>query len=518
MIMKRIKYILLGLSCLFTVRCSDDLLEKPVYGVTTSENFYRNEAEIKQALTEVYTQIKGAPNFHLPATYFFIGDISTDDALKGGASEADFDAGLQIQNFTVSAENGIINGHWRNPYIVINRANLVIEKAPAATGDQELLARYIKEAKFLRAWAYFQLVTSFGGVPLILKDLSADEIYVPRSTEAEVFDQIYADLTDATGLPKRSEYGSADMGRATSGAAWSLMGKAYMFQGNFPKAEEALSKVVNSQEYALTPQFAWTFENEHRNNSESIFEIQFQELPGAYFTGRHLVQFFSSRSTEGGWGFHLPTQDLWDAYDPDDPRLTYTFVRIGDRFTGDNYDQTNTASASGFHDRKIFVKNDELETYRNNVSKNWVEMRYADILLLYAEALNENGKSAEALPHLNAVRERARNSNPLDPKRSKQAYIPPTDPATSLPDITTTDSDQLRQAIWKERRLELAMEGHRRYDLMRQQRFGEVMRAYAAKYNTNKGRLFDDGRDYLLPIPSNEVLLSQGIVEQNPGF
>lgn len=515
---KVIKYLLLGVSCLLTASCSEDLIEKPVYGVTTSENFYRNDAEIKQALTEAYTQIKGAPNFNLPATYFFIGDISTDDALKGGGSEADFNEGLQLQNFAVTADNGIVNGHWLNSYIVINRANLVIEKAPAATGNQELLARYVNEAKFLRAWAYFQLATSFGGVPLVLKNLSADEIYVPRSTEAEVFNQIYADLTDATGLPKRSEYAAADMGRATSGAAWSLMGKAYMFQHNYLKAEEALSKVVGSGEYDLVPEFAWTFENEHRNNIESIFEIQFQELPGAYFTGRHLVQFFTSRSTEGGWGFHLPTQDLWDAYDVDDPRLTYTFIRIGDRFTGDSYDQDNAAAASGFHDRKIFVKRNELKTYTNNVSKNWVEMRYADILLLYAEALNENGKAADALPHLNSVRERARNSNPVDPKRSKQAYIPPTDPATSLPDITTTDPDQLRLAIWRERRLELAMEGHRRYDLLRQERFGEVMRAYAEKYNTNKGRLFDDSRDYVLPIPTNEVLLSQGIVEQNFGF
>jgi starch-binding outer membrane protein, SusD/RagB family len=276
---KLIKYISLGLVCLITASCSEDLIEKPVYGVTTSENFYRNEGEIKQALTEAYTQIKGAPNYNLPSTYFFIGDISTDDALKGGASEADFNEGLQIQNFTVSSDNGIVNGHWLNSYIIINRANLVIEKAPNATGDQELLARYINEAKFLRAWAYFQLATSFGGVPLVLKNLSASEIIVPRSTEAQVFDQIYADLTDATGLPKRSEYATADMGRATSGAAWSLMGKAYMFQRNFTKAEEALSKVVDSQEYSLTPEFAWTFENEHRKTASLFLKSNSRNWP-----------------------------------------------------------------------------------------------------------------------------------------------------------------------------------------------------------------------------------------------
>ena len=137
---------------------------------------------------------------------------------------------------------------------------------------------------------------------------------------------------------------------------------------------------------------------------------------------------------------------------------------------------------------------------------------------MYAEALNENGNSGAALPYLNDVRERARNSNPLDPKREIQAYVPPTDPSVSLPDVTTTDKAELRKAIWKERRLELGMEGHRRFDLLRQKRFGEVMRAYATKYNVDKGKLFSDDRDYLLPIPSNEVTLSQGTIEQNPKY
>jgi hypothetical protein len=181
----------------------------------------------------------------------------------------------------------------------------------------------------------------------------------------------------------------------------------------------------------LNPDFAWNFENEYKNGIESIFEIQFQELVGVYPTGRQLVQFFTSRTTEGGWGFHLPTQDLWDAYSPDDPRLTYTFILTGDKLKGDNYLQDNSMSPSGYHDRKIFVKRDELQTWNNNVSKNWVLIRYADVLLMYAEALNENGKSAEALLYLNAVRERARNSNPLDPKREIQVYVPQTDPSVS---------------------------------------------------------------------------------------
>lgn len=515
---KIIRNIGLAILCSLAISCSEDLLDKEVYGITTSDNFYKSDEEIKQALTEGYVQVKGIPYTHLPATHYFIGSISTDDALKGGASEADFDAGLQLQNFNVTPDNMLIEAHWKSAYVVINRCNIVIDKAPDASGDKDLLARYIQEAKFLRAWAYYKLVTSFGGVPLVLSDLPADEINLSRATEAEVFEQIYLDLGDATNLPKRSEYAASDMGRATSGAAWALMGKAYMFQRNFQEAEKALRNVVESGEYELNQEYAWNFENEYRNSRESVFEVQFQEFNGIYPTGRQLVQFFSSRTTEGGWGFHIPSQDLWDAFDDDDPRLTYTFILPGDRFKGDNYDQDNAMSPTGFHDRKIFVKKDELVTWNNNVSKNWVIIRYADVLLLYAEALNENGKSAEALQHLNAVRERARNSNPVDPKREIQAYIPPTDPATSLPDITTTDPAQLREAIWHERRVELGMEGHRRDDLVRQERFGEVMRAYAAKYNTDKGKLFSDSRDYVLPIPSNEVLLSHGRLEQNPGY
>lgn len=518
--MKKIIYIPLSLLCLLLANCSKNALDKTVYGVTTSSNFYKNADQIKQALTECYYQVRGNPYNTIITAHFFLGDISTDDAWKGGGSEADYAPGQQLQNFTVTTTNDIVGYLWSSAYAVINRCNILIDKAPQATGDKDLLARYVLEAKFLRAWMYFKLVTNYGAVPLILKDLQPQEILVPRASEDTVFAQIYKDLTDATALPKKSEYAAADMGRATSGAAWALIGKSYLFQGNFSKAEEALNNVVTSGEYQLDKEFNWNFQYDHKNGPESIWEVQLMAVPGTTYpaTGNQLVQFFSSRTTEGGYGFDCPTQDLWDAYAPDDPRLTYTFILNGDRFQGDNYDQNNAFSPSGYHSRKIFVRTAERGSLPGSANKNWVVIRYADVLLMYAEALNENGKPADALKYLNMVRERARNSNPIDPNREKQAYIPHTNTATSLPDITTTDKTQLRQAIWKERRLELAMEGHRRFDLIRQKRFGEVMHAFATKYNTSKGKLFDDNRDYLLPIPSNEVLLSQGKLKQNPGY
>jgi hypothetical protein len=144
-------------------------------------------------------------------------------------------------------------------------------------------------------------------------------------------------------------------------------------------------------------------------------------------------------------------------------------------------------------------------------------IRYADVLLMYAEVLNENGKPDQALTYLNEIRKRARNTNPLDPRRAEQAYIPPVT-ANTLPDITVTDQSRLREIIWRERRCELAMEGWRRDDLMRQKRFGDVMRAYALKYNTSKGANFDDSRDYLFPIPQAERDKSNGALSQNPGY
>lgn len=151
------------------------------------------------------------------------------------------------------------------------------------------------------------------------------------------------------------------------------------------------------------------------------------------------------------------------------------------------------------------------------ISYNIRMLRYSDVLLLYAEALNENNKPEQALIYLNQVRQRARQTNPKDPRRSAQAYVPEVTENT-LKDVTETNKDRLRTAIWHERRCELAMEGWRRDDLMRQKRFGEVMRGYAQKYNVSKGRNFDDARDYLLPIPQSERDKSNNILTQNPGY
>lgn len=506
-----IKYLIISLFCITGISCSD-LLDKTVYGVTDSDNFYKTEKEIQEALNECYYQTKS-----LYKTIVYLGDVTTDDALKGGSSDTDDSECFKLQNFLVTADNQYAQARWQSFYTIINRCNIVIEKAPAATGNPETLERFVDEAKFLRAWSYYMLVSVYGGVPLVTTTLASEEYYIPRSTQEEVFAQIITDLRDATALPKRSEYDAGSLGRITSGAAWALMGKVYLFQNKYVEAEEALKQVVESGEYELHKEFYSNFNYADKNGVESIFEIQYKSGNGSN-TGFALTQWIS-RVNEGGWGFHLPTQDLLSAFEIDDPRITYTFIRTGDRFVGDTYTQDNSAATPyEFHDRKVFVPKAERGLYVGDVSHNVVILRYADVLLMYAEVLNENGKSTEALTFLNKVRERARNSNPMDPQREIQVYIPATNIQSSLPDITVTDKQQLREIIWKERRCELAMEGLRRDDLVRQKRFGQIMRAYAAKHGVDKGKLFNDDKDYLLPIHIDQVLMSQGTLEQNPNY
>ena len=295
-----------------------------------------------------------------------------------------------------------------------------------------------------------------------------------------------------------------------------------MFRHDYENAEKYLGEVVKSGKYDLLPDYGFNWTKENENSIESVFEIPNKVENKAVETGTNVPHYFTSRGNVPGYegyGRHVPSQDLFDAYSPDDPRITYVFTQTGDRYIGDTESQDNSISTSGYHDYKLTVP--AIDKVRFDVwmiSYNIRLIRYSDILLLYAEALNENGKAGEALVYLNKVRERARKTNPKDPRRDIQMYIPATDSNTSLPDVTTTEKDALRKAIWYERRCELAMEGWRREDLLRQKRFGEVMRAYAAKYDTDKGANFNDNKDYLLPIPLSEIDKTNGRLIQNPGY
>lgn len=495
-------------------------LDEPTYAKTTSKNFYKTQSQVEEALTGAYLQLRTTWNEYA-LNFYFVGDCSTDDALKG-SSDGDRAEVMELQNFTVYTTNGEVGRRWEILYRLINRCNEVIAYAPTATGDKTLLKRYENEAKALRAFGYYSLVTTFGGVPLLTQPMTPTEILkVPRASKEDIYAQIIQDLTDASELPAKKEYSEAEQYHATRGFAKTMLAKTYMFLGDYVNAEKVLHDIVEVDgDYALLPDYGMNWRKEYENSSESVFELPNKIQDKSIATGTNVPHFFTSSDVTGyqGYGFHVPTTDLFNAFDKDDPRQTYVFTRTGDRYIGDAQPQDNHQSATGFHDYKMTVPTADKQGYDVwMISYNIRMIRYADVLLLYAEALNENGKPQEALHYLNMIRQRARNTSPMDPRKDMQAYVPPTTSA-SLPDITTTNKDELRRAIWHERRVELAMEGWRRDDLMRQHRFGEVMRAYAAKYNVQKGRAFDDNRDYLLPIPQGEIDKSNNVLTQNPGY
>lgn len=519
----KIYLILIGFS-VFLGGCD---LDEPHYGKTTTDVFYTKESGIEQALTGAYLQFRTTWNEYALG-HLLVGDCTTDDALKGGSSDGDRGEVFDMSIFNIQSTNGEVGRRWEVMYRVINRSNDVIYYGKTAEGDRKVLDRYINEAKVLRAYAYYILVTSFGEVPLMAKPLTPNEILsMKRAPIEEVYALIETDLTDAFDLPSKAEYSASDKYRVTRGLAKTILAKSYMFREKFVEAEKILHDIVEvDEDYALLPDYGMNWRKEFVNSSESIFEFPNSMYDRTIGTGTNVPHFFTNRLGSGysGYGFHTPSTDLYNAFEPGDPRISYVFTQTGDRYVGDTEIQNNSLSETGFADYKMTVPRVEKEGYDVwMIPYNIRVIRYSDVLLMYAEALNENGKSTQALPYLNEVRTRARNTNPKDPRRAEQAYIPVVT-STTLSNISITDKIKLRELIWDERRCEFAMEGWRRDDLLRQKRYGQVMRAYATKYRPAnyeglfKGENFKDDRDYLLPIPQGERDKSQGNLTQNPGF
>ncbi|MCK5067879.1 MAG: RagB/SusD family nutrient uptake outer membrane protein [Bacteroidales bacterium] len=398
---------------------------------------------------------------------------------------------------------------------MIDKCNLVIDKAEeiSISEDQlEELEQIVDQAKFLRALGYYNLVTLYGDVPLIIHWLDdTKEMDFERSPKSQIWELIEQDLKDAAKLPLRSQ---TEFGRATHGAVYALLGKAYMWQKKYEQAVEAYTAIIESGEYQLVEDYGLIHRNEGEDCSESIFE--FQREMGV--DGGHMATwegiFRMPREDPFGWGFDIPTVDLVREFEQGDPRLLYTVNFIGDVFPAPwgQYVVENGTSATGYTTRKAWIPWGEREFDTYFQSTNWRYCRYAEVLLFYAEALNETDQRDQARIYLNMVRQRARNSPKIDPQRISSVWDS-TYIGELLPDITTSNQEELRNAIWHEQRVELAQEGHRRWILLRTKRFKERM-------ETAKGHLGCTVEDHelLLPIPDSEVETSQGRIKQNPGY
>ncbi len=516
--------------------CSEDNLDVPLYGGREDTEFYKNLEEINESLTACYYFLKQAWN-EMSLELMLINDIASDDCDKGGQGSNDVIDLYHMETFNISTTNGKVSNFWSMAYKGIYQINVLLDKTAEyrsnhpdlPEADEKLLTRYENEAKWLRGLWYFNLAYFWGDVPLFLHAEKPSDVYKARTPVAEVWEQVIKDFTAATNLPKRSEYPAEDMGRVTSGAAYAMLGRTYWFMRDFENAKKMLDVLVTGTqkgEYTLDPDFATQWLNHNTNVRESIFEIQYKSNGKDWNMSTGWNGVWLIPNCDGGYGMHLPSQQLFEDFDPEDPRITWTFIKQGDQFKDNDHKISNSVSSTRYFDRKHFVPISETLNAGSPVFPQDLQMtvyviRYADVLLMYAESCLETGDIGSARIYLNEVRKRARNSSPKDPKREIQVIIPNTKP-TSLPDITSGDPQEVRKAIWRERRCELACEGLRRMDLIQQKRYGEVMTAYynnntISKENPDKGKYYTKEKE-LFPIPQGDIDLSRGMLVQNPGY
>lgn len=487
--MQKVTGIALFAAVLITAQsCKKSFLDEPRQAATPAVQFWKTQDDATKAVNAIYANLREWKNIAFAP--IAIESVPSDDAEKG-SSVNDASFFNNFDNYTASSTDGQIADFWAGQYQTINFANQVLDNVPNISMDANLKNRYLAEAKFIRAYAYFRLVRAFGDVPLRLNvPKDATEYNKPRTPKAQVWAAVEQDLTDAAATLPQS-YGAADAGRITKGAALALHAKVAMYQQKWADVLNYTNQVMGLG-YSLFPNYEQLFRTNNENNSESVFEIQSDLVPGnGDASNSQYSQVQGVRgSNGGGWGFNVPTQDLANAYEAGDPRRDATII-----FRGETTPEGDAIPATGdnpMYNQKSYVPFSMwVSGFNEGVQQNIRIIRYADVLLMNAEAANETGNSAQAIASLELVRARARAGN-----------------AAILPKVTTTDKAALQAAIWKERRVEFAMEFDRYFDVIRQGRGTAVFGPKGWKA----------GKNEVWPIPQAEIDLSAGILTQNPGY
>lgn len=564
--MKQLLAILTLFGSLTFTSCEDFLTEK-VRGQQNLDTYFTTADECEAYITGCYQDITCGGWWNIN-TVWLLSEMCSDDAWMGNTTQSQSDY-ISLAHYQGNgASNGPISNFWQYRYKGILRCNVAIDRiSNTELEDKELQARLVAEARFLRGYFYFELARNFGGVPLITEFKMPEEIQgITRASLENTYKFIEEDLIAAAEvLPKRSEYADADMGRATSGAALGLLGKVYLYQEKWTEARDVLQKLIpesgytgedaQTTEYDLLPNFGDVWDKDFDNSVESLFEVQY-EYHATLAVGGSLSTVTGARSCGAalgdGWAWCQPTANLEAAYNEDDERREWTIIKTGcteikgeteENFTkilNDNkeisvYDDcvekynlpanSLVIDPSGHKSGRIIRKyylplNDRPEVYNTDKSPlNHRILRYADVLLMYAEACNELSDDTHAQAALNRVRNRA-----------------------GLSPVSVT-GNELRHAIRNERRLELAFEQNRLYDIRRwKDDNGKPVIANLmgengsfVKWNTDpatrdamewdnqgeasdKGKSFREDRDLLFPIPLYEVTMSNGSIEQNPNW
>ena len=469
---------------------NDALLGQP-----NSVAFWKTATDASSAVNSIYGNLRVWANTAFPA--IAVESMGADDVTKGSVS-SDATFMNEYDQFTIDPSEGQLDGFYQGQYQNINFCNQVLDHVDTmAAVPSNLKTQYAGEAKFVRALSYFRLERAFGNIPLVLHvPLTAAAQNPAQSTPTQVWAAIEQDLTDAaSALP--TTYGATNIGRATKGAALALHAKVAMYQKKWSDVVNYTSQVMALGVYSLYPDYYQMFRFGGENCSESVFEIQCDYVPGNDdINSSQYSQVEGDRdvSPSVGWGFNVPTQNLVSEFETGDPRLTATVMIQGTTTPSGDAVPMASAGAPTMYNMKSYVPFAiAAQSPNQGCGQNVRVLRYADVLLMNAEANNEAGNSADAITALEMVRARARATS--------------TDPLTDLPPVTTTDQGTLRTAIYHERRVELALEFDRYFDVIRQGRASSVF-----------GPLGWTSKNTYWPIPQNEIDLSGGKLVQNPGY
>lgn len=494
--------IILKMSLLLVlVSCSDDFLVKTDPTSLVEDEFYETEEQVEQAVNGVYSQLQNIVSDQWQFNEFITDNTTLHFNPQNRGAGPTFEA---LEYWKINPSTNNIESLYNSIYGTLANINTTLAKLEDAEINESVSLQFESELKFLRAYFYFHLIQYFGDVIIITEPLEtpSEAWEYERDPVDEVYDLIEKDLEDAAaGAP---EYGDEEVGRVTQGAVMGLLGKMYLTQNDYDNAIDALEQ-VRTMGYTLLDSYADVFDPQNKNHAESIFDVQYQSSSDLD-EGSTFIYVFAPRESEGavidfsgenGAGWNTPSLDMIAAYEEDDLRKE---VSLEEGYTNQDGDEIPVPYISKYH---------HPHDVRGQTDNNWPVLRYADILLMLAEAINEeSGPNAESYDYLNQVRERAG----LDP-------------------LSGLNQESFRDAVLQERRVELAFENHRWFDLKRT-KTPEELAQFLNEYGemerndptTPRGGVpFSDG-DYdfepheaLFPIPASEISVNEQL-EQNPGY
>lgn len=500
------KVLLVALICTVSLIYCKKQLDLTDENRPTTESYFKTAVELQAGVNSAYSGMRAAGL--VGREWYFLHDTRSDEVNAGGG-QLEAPRRQLLEQPTPATSNSVMTDVWRSCYIMINRVNTVIVKAPTVNDDVALRNRVVGEAKFLRAWAYFELVSQWGSVPLYTEPVSTPTGFTGKATTDALYSQIITDLTDAVAaLP--ASYDAANQGRATKGAANALLGKVHMQKGDYASAKTALLAVVNSNLYSLVPNYLDNFLNETEFNAESVFEVAFFDKGdanfnwGGYSTGDGAnVPISTVRNQEYcpvAWRNLIPSDYYLNAFEntatgaaKTDPRYKFSVYESGDLIGGGtevltDADQNGNSSTVNGVTKKVSWRKYML-IYSDTKTQagfhpggiNQRVIRYADVLLLLAECeIETGGTPAAARAYLNQVRARA------------DVAMPPY-PTTQYP---ASNKNEVLQAIMHERLVELGCEEVRNIDLIRWKKKGYIP---SLAPDNKPGQVLE------LPIPQAEL-------------